>query len=133
MTMLLKVSGGGVPAGAYTAKFLGLEEVPADPTRGYGAEALTPEPAQPEPQPPTPKRSLVVVDELPTPPDGALVALSLSDLFSAVREAGAKLAWQDGEVAVVPSELATPAVAFAVAEHQADLRPLVPAEPQVCL
>jgi hypothetical protein len=34
--MKLKVTGGSVPAGAYTAKFVGIESIPADPTRGYG-------------------------------------------------------------------------------------------------
>jgi hypothetical protein len=37
MSMKLKVSAGGVPAGAYSAKFLGFEAVPNDPTKGYGA------------------------------------------------------------------------------------------------
>jgi hypothetical protein len=37
MSMKLKVSAGGVPAGAYSAKFLGVEVVPEDPTKGYGA------------------------------------------------------------------------------------------------
>jgi hypothetical protein len=34
--MKLKVSGGSVPAGAYTAKFIGIESIPADPVRDYG-------------------------------------------------------------------------------------------------
>jgi hypothetical protein len=34
--MKLKVSGGSVPAGAYTAKFIGIESIPADPNRGFG-------------------------------------------------------------------------------------------------
>jgi hypothetical protein len=34
--MKLKVCGGGVPAGAYAGKFLGIEPIPADPIRGFG-------------------------------------------------------------------------------------------------
>lgn len=37
MSLVLKVSAGGVPAGAYAAKFLGVEPQPADPVRGYAA------------------------------------------------------------------------------------------------
>lgn len=37
MTMLLTVSAGGVPVGGYTATFRGIDPVPADPTRGFGA------------------------------------------------------------------------------------------------
>ena len=35
--MLLTVSNGGVPVGSYTGKFAGLEEVPANPEKKYGA------------------------------------------------------------------------------------------------
>jgi hypothetical protein len=34
--MLLTVSNGGVPVGSYTGKFVGLEEVPANPEKKYG-------------------------------------------------------------------------------------------------
>jgi hypothetical protein len=34
--MKLKVTSGSVPAGAYTAKFLGIESIPDDPARGFG-------------------------------------------------------------------------------------------------
>lgn len=35
-SFVLTISAGGVPAGAYSARFAGVEPTPADPIKGYG-------------------------------------------------------------------------------------------------
>ncbi len=79
------------------------------------------------------QRALIQVEEIPTPPDGSLTRLSVPQLFDEVRKRKGRFAWVGGKVGVVGVDPVPDDVACAVAEHQSDLRALVPAEPQVCL
>lgn len=79
------------------------------------------------------QRALVQVEEIPTLPDGSLTRLSVPQLFDEVRNRKGRFAWVGGKVGVVGVDPVPDDVACAVAEHQSDLRALVPAEPQVCL
>jgi hypothetical protein len=82
--------------------------------------------AQPVPEE-RPGRWVVKVGEIPPRADGSLIPpMGLPEVVEAVRGLGARFAWMDGAVLVVAPQPMPGAVAAAVAEHQDDLRLLVP-------